>query len=118
MTSVLQQVACKVQSKGKPVKTIILPHCTWEKFGDLLSIGGGRALGLFDEIMSFFSAMNMYSSVTMQISDKHNNRFLLVNHLPLSIMAVHAQYLNTVPLTHTELHSPFSDSHSHSLPHQ
>ena len=64
------QVACKVQSKGKVVKMRILPHCTWGKFGDLLANGRGRALGLFDEIISFFSMMNVYSSVKMQIPDK------------------------------------------------
>ena len=69
LMDVLHEVACKVKSKGKPVKTMILPHCTWDKFGDLLANGGGRALGLFDEIMSFFSTMNMYSSTKMQISD-------------------------------------------------
>lgn len=48
-----------------------LPHCTWDKFGDLLANSGGRSLGLFDEVMSFFSTMNMYSFVKMQVSDTH-----------------------------------------------
>ena len=46
-----------------------LPHCTWDKFGEILADGGGRSLGLFDELMSFFTTMNMYSSNKMQVSD-------------------------------------------------
>ena len=41
---------------------MILPHCTWDKFGDILANNGGRVYGLFDELVSFFSTMNMYSS--------------------------------------------------------
>lgn len=48
---------------------MILPHCTWDKFGELLADSGARSLGLFDELMSFFSTMNMYSSHKLQISD-------------------------------------------------
>ena len=40
-----------------------------DKFGDILANSGGRSLGLFDELTAFFSTMNMYSSVKMQISD-------------------------------------------------
>lgn len=46
-----------------------LLHCTWGKFGELMAENGGRSLGLFDELMSFFSTMNMYSSQRMPISD-------------------------------------------------
>lgn len=46
-----------------------LLHCTWNKFGELMAENGGRSLGLFDELMSFFSTMNMYSSQRMPISD-------------------------------------------------
>jgi len=48
------------------------PTCTWDKFGEILADGGGRSLGLFDELMSFFSTMNMYLmylSNKMQVSD-------------------------------------------------
>lgn len=48
---------------------MVLPHCTWDKFGDLLANSGGQSLGVFDEVMSFFSTMNMYSSVKLQASD-------------------------------------------------
>ena len=41
-SNVFHQVACKVKSKSKPVKTMILPHLTWDKFGDLLANGRGR----------------------------------------------------------------------------
>ena len=65
----LDMVGCKVQERGYEVKPMVLPHCTWDKFGDLLAGSGGRSLGVFDEVMSFFSTMNMYSSVKMQVSD-------------------------------------------------
>ena len=38
-------------------------------FGEILADGGGRSLGLFDELMSFFSTMNKYSSNKIQVSD-------------------------------------------------
>ena len=50
-------------------RNMILPHCTWDKFGELLADSGVRSLGLFDELMSLFSTMNMYSSHKLQISD-------------------------------------------------
>lgn len=62
-------VSDKVRERAHQPKPMILPHCTWDKFGDLLANSGGRSLGLFDEVMSFFSTMNMYSSVKMQVSD-------------------------------------------------
>ena len=48
---------------------MLLPHYTWDKFGELLANSGGRILGLFDELLSFFSTMNMYSSCRMQVTD-------------------------------------------------
>ena len=55
--------------RGVSPKSMILPHCTWDKFGEILADGGERSLGLFDELMSFFTTMNMYSSNKMQVSD-------------------------------------------------
>ncbi len=49
--------------------TMILPHCTWDKFGDILANNGGRLYGLFDELVSFFSTMNMYSSSKSSVQD-------------------------------------------------
>ena len=43
-------------------RTIIFPHCTWDMFGEIMANNGGRIYGLFDELVSFFSTMNMYSS--------------------------------------------------------
>lgn len=65
----MERVQISVALKKKQTKTIFLPHCTWDKFGDILANSGGRSLGLFDELTAFFSTMNMYSSVKMQISD-------------------------------------------------
>ena len=53
----------------RTTKNMFLPHCTWDKFGEILANAGGRSFGLFDELTAFFSTMNMYSSVKMQISD-------------------------------------------------
>ena len=58
-----------METRGNKSRQMVLPHCTWDKFGELLAEGGGRSLGLFDELMSFFSTMNMYSSHKLQISD-------------------------------------------------
>jgi hypothetical protein len=48
---------------------MILPHCTWEKFGEILATNGGRIYGLFDELVSFFSTMNSNSSAKGQVQD-------------------------------------------------
>ena len=49
--------------------TMILPHCTCDKFGDILANSGGQIYGLFDELVSFFSTMNMYSSSKSSVQD-------------------------------------------------
>ncbi|XP_044166326.1 uncharacterized protein LOC114964196 [Acropora millepora] len=69
LTEVMERVQMSVALKKGQTKTIFLPHCTWDKFGDIPANSGGRSLGLFDELTAFFSTMNMYSSVKMQISD-------------------------------------------------
>ena len=46
-----------------------MPHCTWDKFGDILANSGARRVGLFDELVSFFSIMNMYSATKLQVSN-------------------------------------------------
>jgi len=61
-------VAKKRERNFKPVPPMILSNCTWEKFGQTMAETGGRQLGFFDEITSFFSTMN-YSSQKMQVSD-------------------------------------------------
>ena len=62
-------MAGKVEVKGQKARQMLLPHCTWDKFGEILSENGTRSLGLFDELMSVFATMNMYSSHKMQLSD-------------------------------------------------
>ena len=42
----LEQVADKVRMKGKKPRQMVLPHCTWDKFGELLSENGARSLTL------------------------------------------------------------------------
>jgi len=65
----MDNVQHKAAQRGLKPKTVFLPHCTWDKLGDILANAGGRCMGLFDELLSFFSTMNMYSSVKMQVSD-------------------------------------------------
>ena len=55
-------------SKNKG-RTMLLPHSTWDKFGDILAHNGGKLFGLFDELISFFSTMNMYSSSKSSVQD-------------------------------------------------
>ena len=50
-------------------RTIILPHCTRDKFGEIMANNGGRIYALFDELVSFFSTMNMYSSSKATVQD-------------------------------------------------
>ena len=69
LTDTMERVKVAVANLGEQPKTMFLPHCTWDKFGEILANAGGRSFGLFDELTSFFSTMNMYSSVKMQISD-------------------------------------------------
>ena len=66
---VMESVQLKVASDGTEVKPIFLPFCTWDKFGNILANSGARSFGLFDELVSFFTTMNMYSISKMQVSD-------------------------------------------------
>ena len=63
----MDNVQQRAAQRGVKPKTVFLPHCTWDKLGDILANAGGRSMGLFDELLSFFSTMNMYSSVKMQL---------------------------------------------------
>ena len=58
-----------VYGKSNHTGTMILPHCTWDKFGDILANNGGWVYGLFDELISFFSTINMYSSSKSTVQD-------------------------------------------------
>lgn len=66
---IMEKVRLKAAAKGMQPRTVFLPHCTWDKLGEIMANAGGRCMGLFDELLSFFSTMNMYSSVKMQVSD-------------------------------------------------
>lgn len=46
-----------------------MPHCTWDKFWDTLGNSGARSFGLFDDLMSFFDTMNVYSTTQENISN-------------------------------------------------
>ena len=66
----LDLVAEKLHEREHKPKLMVLPHCTWDKFGDLLASGGGRCLGLFEEMMSFFATMNMYYRYQTRVNTK------------------------------------------------
>lgn len=65
----MEKMKTEVALRREQAKNVFLPHCTWDKFGEILANSGGRSLGLFDELTAFLSTMNMYSSVKMQVSD-------------------------------------------------
>jgi hypothetical protein len=65
----VEKVENRLKTLNHKRRQMILPHCTWEKFGEILAINGGRIYGLFDELISFFSTMNMYSSAKGQVQD-------------------------------------------------
>ena len=63
----MEEEADKVNLKGQRACQMLLPHRTWDKFGELLAENGVGSLGLLD--VSLFPTMNMYSSHKMQFSD-------------------------------------------------
>ena len=67
LRDIMQDVTDQLRDNGHQTKDMCLPHCTWDKFGDILANSGGRSVGLYDEIVSFFSTMNMYSSTKLQV---------------------------------------------------
>ena len=71
MEKIAKNVQLKKDDKGicRQPGTMILPHCTWDKFGDILANNGGHVYGLFDELVSFFSTMNMYNSSKSAVQD-------------------------------------------------
>ncbi len=69
LENLMEKVEDRLRTQEKKRRQMILPHCTWEKFGEILANNGGRIYGLFDELVSFFSTMNMYSSAKGQVQD-------------------------------------------------
>ena len=65
----MQEVVQRIHVSGNETKPVFLPYCKWDKFGDIMANYGGCSIGLFDELVSFFATMNMYSSAKMQLSD-------------------------------------------------
>jgi len=65
----MEKAKLKAAAKEMQPRTMFLPHCTWDKMGEIMANAGGRCMGLFDELLSLFSTMNMYSSVKMQVFD-------------------------------------------------
>ena len=50
---IMEAVQDNARTIGLQLKTVFLPHCTWDKMGDILANAGGRCFGLFDELVSF-----------------------------------------------------------------
>ena len=48
----MDSVQHRAAQRGLKPKTVFLPHCTWDKLGDILANAGGRCMGLFDELLS------------------------------------------------------------------
>jgi len=69
LNNILDKVNQEVKAQGNQAEPMILPHSTWDKFGDMLANSGDHRVGLFDELVSFFSTMNMYSATKLQVSD-------------------------------------------------
>lgn len=65
----MKEVIEELHVNGQQTKLVFLPHCTWDKFGDIMANSGGRCVGLFNELVLFFATTNMYSSSKMQLSD-------------------------------------------------
>ena len=42
LSDTMEKVRVAVAVKGEQAKTIFLPHCTWDKFGEILANAGGR----------------------------------------------------------------------------
>ena len=59
----MEDVTENLSGRRNHTKDMFLPHCTW----NILANSGGQSVGLYDEIVSFFSAMNMYSSAKLQV---------------------------------------------------
>lgn len=69
LADLMERMKTEVALKHEQAKNVFLPHCTWDKFGEILANSGGRSFGLFDELTAFLSTMNMYLSVKSQVSD-------------------------------------------------
>ena len=91
-------------------RTIMLPHCTWDKFGEILATNGARLYGLFDEMISFFSTMNMCPSSRSSVQDNRERPRTgkQVRILIFSVIALpnphrsttnHKKTLTTIPLS-------------------
>ena len=68
MATLLEDNFGVVKEQNNNPKHVFLPHSPWDKMGELLANSGGRLFGLFDELTSFFTSMNMYSSSKLQVS--------------------------------------------------
>ena len=44
----MDSVQNRAAQRGLKPKTVFLPHCTWDKLGDILANAGGRCMGLFN----------------------------------------------------------------------
>ena len=69
LNDVMDAVQLKALAAAHKVKSVSMPHCTWDKFGDILANAEGRSFRLFDELAPFFSTVNMCSTSKMKLSD-------------------------------------------------
>ena len=64
----MESVQLNVVCNGTEVKPIFVPFCTWDKFGDIGN-SDAKSFRLLDELVSFFTKVNMYSSPKVQVLD-------------------------------------------------
>ena len=62
-------------------RQMVLPHCTWDKFGELLAESGGRSLGLLNYKSQTLESTRIFSSCLLE-RPKHAK---LVNITNLSV---------------------------------
>jgi hypothetical protein len=67
----LNNIITKVRNKCKitPLDPVwFVGDATCEKMGDLMAANGGRLLGLYDELSSFLSQLNLYRGKGLNLS--------------------------------------------------
>ena len=67
LNTIIQQVRKKCGYR--PIDAVwLLGDTTCEKMGDLMAANDGRLLGLYDELSSFFTQMNLYRGKGFNLS--------------------------------------------------
>lgn len=60
-----------------------------EKFGEILASNGGRIMGLYDELFSFFATTNLYTTgreKDQTITNQSSSLYLTVDHVDVKLV--------------------------------